>query len=95
MATKKNYSEADAQGVKAPAFCAYVGPTLMGIIQNGTVFSKSKKEVLKELAPVIERFPLVAKLIVEGDNLAEAKVNVKRPGNIMYVNYHKLASGKF
>lgn len=95
MATKKNYSEAEAQGAKASYFCAYVGPTLMGVIQNGTVFGKSKKEVLKELAPVIEKFPLVANLIVEGDDLAEAKVNVKRPGNLMYVNYHKLASGKF
>lgn len=76
-------------------FCAYVGPTLLGIIQNGTVFGKSRSEIVAEYASVIKRFPLVEKLIVSGDNLAEAKVNVKRPGNIMYVNYHKLASGKF
>lgn len=76
-------------------FCAYVGPTLLGVIQNGTVYPKPKSEMLKELAPVIDRFPLVAKLIVHGRDLAEAKVNVKRPGNIMHINYHKLASGKF
>lgn len=93
---KKNLLPAEVKkDATASSFCAYVGPTLLGVIQNGTVFDKPKNEVLEDLSSVVERFPLVAKLIVSGEHLAEAKVNVKRPGNVMYVNYHKLASGKF
>lgn len=93
MATKRN--SAPAETVTECGFCAYVGPTLLGVIQNGTVFDQPKSAIIKGLAPVIAKHPLIEKLIVPGDNLAEAKLNVKRPGNIMYVNYHKLASGKF
>lgn len=92
---RKNYSPAPQKDSQESSFCAYVGPTLLGLIQNGTIFNEPRSVVLEEFAPIIEKYPLVAKLIVSGDHLAEAKVNVKRPGNIMYVNYHKLASGKF
>lgn len=76
-------------------FCAYIGPTLQGVIQNGTLYDSPKSEVIKDLAFILQRFPLIEKLIVSGDALVEAKINIKRPGNIMYVNYHKLATGKF
>ena len=74
-------------------FCVYIGPTIAGVIQSGTIFRGTKKEVLKSVANTTERYPLVASLIVTGDTLAQDRIKVKTPGNLLYVNYHKLASG--
>lgn len=75
-------------------FCVYLGPTITNTIQNGTVLRGTKKEVLSSLAVVVEKYPLVASLIVTGDALPAERIKVKTPGNLLYVNYHKLAAGK-
>lgn len=74
-------------------FCVYIGPTIAGVIQSGTIFRGAKKEVLKSVANTTERYPLVASLIVTGDTLAQDRIKVKTPGNLLYVNYHQLMSG--
>ncbi|MCD8199808.1 MAG: hypothetical protein LUD25_02470 [Coriobacteriaceae bacterium] len=76
------------------SFCVYIGPTIYGVIQEATIFREDRKTVLKNLASVIEERPKIATLIVSGESLAEARIKVKTPGNLLYVNYHKLASGK-
>lgn len=80
--------------VSDDGFCVYLGPTITGVVQTGTVYSGSKEKVLFALDETIKKFPLIAKLIVTGKDLPEARVKVKTPGNILYVNYHKLCSGR-
>ena len=46
------------------------------------------------MAPVIEKHPLVATLIVSGNTLPVDRIKVKTPGNLLYVNYRKLAGIK-
>lgn len=76
-------------------FCMYIGPTIMGVIQNGTVFRGTKAEALSSVSSdVIEKYPLIASLIVSDSTLAEDRIKVKTPGNWLYVNYHKLRTGK-
>ena len=81
--------------VKNPAtaagFCVYIGPTITGVIQNGTIMRGGKKEVLKSFAPAIEKYPLITSLIVTGDTLAQDRIKAMTPGNLLYVNYRKLA----
>lgn len=94
--------EAPAKSKKSPqsatdtnsGFCAYIGPTIIGVIQNGTIYNGTKSEVIKRLATVINKYPLVQTLIVSGDTLPEDRLKVNQPGNILYVNYHKLEKGK-
>ena len=74
-------------------FCVYIGPTLAGVIQNGTIIRGNRKKVLSAMAPVIEKHPLVATLIVSGDTLPVDRIKVNTPGNLLYVNYRKLLSG--
>lgn len=50
--------------------------------------------MLSELAPALERYPLIASLIVTGDTLPEDRIKVKTAGNLLNVNYKKLASGR-
>lgn len=75
-------------------FCVYLGPTIHHTIQAGTVLRGTKKEVLSSLAAVVEAHPLVASLIVTGENLPADRIKVRTPGNLLYVNYHKLAGKK-
>ena len=74
-------------------FCVYLGPTMMGVIQRGTIYRGGRKEVLDSLAPVIEQHPLIASLVVSDETLPADRIKVKTPGNLLYVNYHKLAKG--
>lgn len=98
MSDNKSKSAAKKSAVvQKPAvevgFCVYIGPTIAGVIQSGTIIRGAKKEVLKSVANTTERYPLVASLIVTGDTLAQDRIKVKTPGNLLYVNYHQLMSG--
>lgn len=72
-------------------FCIYLGPSKLGVIQYGACFGGSKETVLKQITHITEKYPLVASLIVPGEELSTARVLVKTPGNLLYVNYRKLA----
>lgn len=90
-ARKKAAKKADAGGA---GFCVYIGPSIQGVIQSGTVYRGGKAAVLKELAPALERHPLIASLVVTSDTLPVDRIKVKTAGNLLNVNYKKLASGR-
>ena len=75
-------------------FCVYIGPTILGVIQNGTVYRGAKEDALASAASAVRKYPLVASLIVCGDTLAADRIKVNTPGNLLYVNYRRLASGR-
>lgn len=79
---------------KPGEFCVYLGPSIRGVIQHGMILSGSKEKAMAFLAPAIENYPLIAELIVPGATLAADRVKVKTPGNLLNVNYKKLAAGK-
>lgn len=78
-------------GRDASGFSCYIGPTLKGLIQTGTIYRGTRRDALNKAAEAIAARPLVKTLIVPGDMLSEARVRVKTPGNILYANYQKLA----
>lgn len=92
-AAKKKSTSKKPDG-EAAGFCVYLGPSLRGVIQSGAVYKGSKASVLKEIAPALERYPLIASLVVTGDTLPADRIKVKTAGNLLNVNYKKLASGK-
>jgi hypothetical protein len=76
------------------SFCVYIGPSIRGVIQSGTIYSGSLEETLKFLSPAIEKYPLIAKLISTDKTIAEDRVKVKTAGNLLNVYYKKLATGR-
>ena len=52
------------------------------------------KKAGKAAAEAIKKQPLVKTLIVSGDELAEARLKVKRKGNALNANYEKIAASK-
>lgn len=105
MSAKKTFASADVaakvetekitnlKATDTGGFCMYLGPTIIGVVQNGTIYQGSKKTVLKELADAIETYPLIASLVISDKTLSEDRVKIKTPGNALYANYRKLASG--
>lgn len=72
-------------------FYCYIGPNLKGLIQTGTILRGTRAEALTKAEKAIEARPLVKTLIVSGDALPSARIKIKRPGNVLYANYQKLA----
>lgn len=72
-------------------FCCYIGPNIKGLIQTGTIYRGDRAGAIALAAAAIEKHPLVKTLIVTGDALPEARLQVKTPGNALYANYQKLA----
>lgn len=83
-----------AKNIADNGFCVYLGPSITGVIQTGAVLNGAKETVLSSLKSATEKYPLIASLIVTDETLSEDRVKVKTPGNLLYVNYHKLLSGK-
>lgn len=79
---------------KSAGFSVYIGPTILGVIQSGHVYDVSREDALKALAPIVKERPLIAALVVDGATLADDRIKVKTPGNLLFVQYKRLASGE-
>lgn len=80
--------------ITGAGFCCYIGPTILGVIQSGTIYPGSREAALAAIAPAAEKYPLIASLVVDGKTLSADRIKVKTPGNLLFVNYKKLAAGK-
>lgn len=81
-------------GAKSAGFCMYIGPTIIGTIQQARILPGNKQAALAQISAALEKYPLIASLVIPGDQVSDARVKVKTPGNLLYVNYHKLADRK-
>lgn len=78
----------------AAGFYCYIGPSISGVIRNGAIFKGTRADALSAAAAAIEKQPLVKTLIVSGDDLPEARLRVKKPGNALYTMYQRVAGKK-
>ena len=80
------------------AFCAYLGPTIRGVVQNGTIYEGEKAEVVLKLHDAIAKYPRIEKLIIPHNELAEARPKIRTKGNYLYEENRRfvaeLAKGK-
>lgn len=72
-------------------FFCYIGPSIPGLIQHGDIYRGTRRAALADAAAAIERHPLIKTLIVSGDQLSDARLKVKKPGNALYKNYKRVA----
>lgn len=71
----------------------YIGPSLpKAMLKSNTIFEGTKEGIKKELAAVLEKFPLVEHLLVPVEKLAEKKEKVRTAGNILNKYYSDIAS---
>lgn len=71
----------------------YIGPSLpKAMLKSNKIFEGTPEEIKKELAAVLEKFPLVERLLVPTKELAAAKDKARTPGNILNKYYSDVAS---
>lgn len=69
----------------------YIGPNLpKAMLQCNKVFEGTEEEIKKELSFILEKFPLVEKMLVPTKELAEKKDKVKTTGNVYNKYYSDL-----
>lgn len=71
----------------------YIGPNIHGVIQSGMVLDGVREAALASISLAVEKHPLVAALVVPARTLAEDRIKVRTPGNLLHVNYAKLVAG--
>lgn len=72
---------------------AYIGPTLpAGQLKCNKIFIGTETEIKKELKVVLEKYPLVGKLLVPASQIGEKKDKAKTAGNILHKYYADLVS---
>jgi len=79
---------------KIGEFCVYIGPTIRGVVQNGTIYPYARDKVLEMLAPQIEKYPLIAKLVVPSQTFAADRLKVKEKGTLLNTYYQRLTTTK-
>lgn len=93
MPVKKQIKPVEKGATETP-ISVYLGPTIRGIIQKGQIFSGTKEEVLASLVPAAADYPGIAGLLVTGEELPEARIQVRTAGTLLYTRYHELAKGQ-
>ena len=84
-------SEPGPPDAEATGISVYIGPSIFGLITAGTVYPKDRKAALADLSEAVGRYPLIASLVVDAEDLPASRIKVKTPGNLLCANYGKLA----
>lgn len=72
---------------------AYIGPTLpAGQLKCNKIFIGTETEIKKELEAVLEKYPLVEKMLVPASQIGEKKDKAKTAGNILHKYYADIVS---
>jgi len=77
--------------VNASGLYCYIGPSIKGLIRHGDIYRGTREDARRAARDAIKANKLVKSLIVPGDELPEARIKVKTPGNALYKNYRKIA----
>ncbi|MBP5295157.1 MAG: hypothetical protein J6Y95_05490 [Lachnospiraceae bacterium] len=82
-----------AQDLKKVENWVYIGPTIRSHIQHNTILTGTREEVVKKLERAIEKYPPIAQLLISSEQLAEARILVRQPGNRLYEVYRRFVNG--
>jgi hypothetical protein len=68
----------------------YIGPTVQGIAQSGTIYTGTRSAVLGKFRAAAERFPQISTLIVKDADVAAARKKIKTGGNALAQAYRSI-----
>lgn len=87
MISKKRNDTAEKSGI-----FVYIGPTIRGVVQNGSIFRGTETEIINNIAAPAERKAHIKRLIVRDAELHTAKEKLKTGGNSISAAYRALLS---
>ena len=82
-------SKKTAKAEKKSVF-VYLGPSIRGVIQNGTIYHGTRTQIIETLKSAIEKHPMIERLIIEDVNVAAAKVKIRNGGSALSIAYKRL-----
>lgn len=92
---KKSYTPPAVKTEPREEFFVYIGPTILNVIQSGTIYpGGTRKQMLERVSEALKHNSKIETLIVGASTLVDDRVKVITPGNLLYVNYQKVAQGK-
>lgn len=92
-ATEGKETEQEATEKEEVVKLAYIGPTLpAGQLKCNKIFIGTETEIKKELEAVLEKYPLVEKMLVPASQIGEKKDKAKTAGNILHKYYADIVS---
>lgn len=80
--SKDNIPSADERRVYA-----YLGPSIRGVIITGAIYTGTRKQVLEQLKPAIDKFPKIERLVVVDKEITAAREKIKTSGNSLNAAY--------
>ena len=83
-------SKAKTPVEKAGVF-VYIGPSIKGLVQEGTVYRSTYTGVLQKLDYAVSKYPLIKNLVVSGETLAADRQDVHKSGSLLNQYYNKIA----
>lgn len=86
------YKSSKIKPVEESGIYVYVGPSIRGVIQNGSIYRGSREYVtVILLGSVIEKFPMIKRLVVKDTEVAEAKEKINHGNNSLSLAYRELS----
>ncbi len=58
-------------GAKSAGFCMYIGPSIVGTIQQARILYGDKQDALAQISAAVEKYPLIATLVIPGAQSSE------------------------
>ena len=93
-ATEGEETAAAGRTEKEKLTLVYIGPSLpAGQLKSNKIFIGTMEEIEKELEAVMQKYPLVKKMLVPVEKVAEKKDKARTAGNILNKYYSDIASG--
>ena len=70
----------------------YVGPSIKGVITNGSIYRGTRSAVLAQLEPAVQKYPKIERFIVADKDVSAAKEKLKKGNNGLSAAYRALQS---
>lgn len=77
-----------------PGVFVYLGPSIRGLIQSGTILYGTRQNIKNSLQYAIAKHPHIETLIVADTDIADAKAKIKKGGNALSHAYKALTERK-
>lgn len=72
----------------------YIGPSIKGVIQHGSIYRGTRESVLSSLTFATEKHPKIARLIVADCDIVSAKQKITVGGNSLSNAFRELSGTK-
>ena len=71
----------------------YIGPSIKGVIQNGTIYNRPKETILSSLNEAIKTYPSIEFLLIPAAELPEANKRIKLKGDPLNHAFSEITKG--